>query len=174
MHESLHWSCHCCPTKLECGGILNLDTVDIFTVDISRAFWVDFLKKRSYLHLAQCLCSASRGTNSNTVATNGFCLLSTSSNALNEPSLSGPALTPASHLSSSVLAAGWRAIPEERPRFPSVGPDQTSAASGAAALRVFLPQRELSVRGARHAPARGTAGKCCDITCQMWRSSISC
>lgn len=94
MHESLHWSWHCCPTKLECGGILNLDAVDIFTVDISRAFWVDFLKKRSYLHLAQCLCSAGRGTNSNTVATNGFCLLSTSSNALNEPSLSGPTLTP--------------------------------------------------------------------------------
>lgn len=42
-----------------------------------------FLKKCSFLQLAQSLCSASRGTNSNTVATNGFCLPSTSSNALN-------------------------------------------------------------------------------------------
>lgn len=71
-----------------------------------------------------------------------------------------PRRSPRSLVSPCVLAAGRRAIPEERARFPSVGPDQTSAAAGAAALRVFLPQWQLGIRGSRHAPARGTAGKC--------------
>lgn len=52
---------------------------------------------------------------------------------------------------------GWRAISEERPGFSPGGSDQTTAASGAAAIWVFIPQWELCFWG--HAPACGTTGK---------------
>lgn len=53
---------------------------------------------------------------------------------------------------------GWWAIPEEHPGFSSVSSDQSTTASGATTLRVFLPKWELSIWGARHAPACGTTG----------------
>lgn len=61
---------------------------------------------------------------------------------------------------------GWRTIPEEHPGFSTVSAEQTAATSGAATLRVFLPQWERVFWGAGHAPACGTAGNHRDLNPQ--------
>lgn len=62
-------------------------------------------------------------------------------------------------MSVCVFSSGWWAISEERPGLSPVGSDQTTAASSAATIRVFIPQRELGVwGGACHATACGTTG----------------
>lgn len=55
-----------------------------------------------------------------------------------------------------VSSLGWWAISEEHPGFSSVSSDQTTAASSATTLWVFIPQRELCFWG--HAQACGTTG----------------